>query len=319
MTSASVAHGQVEGAESIVLSAGDHTATFLPEVGMLGASLTYRGEEYLSRHGGVDAYRQGHTTGLPLLYPWANRLERFGYSFGGVDVEFADEPPIHAMKGLPIHGTMTAVEGWEVVSAVADGDAAALETRFRFGDHPAQLRSFPFPHELMLSVALTAAGLRVTATVAADRDVAVPVSFGWHPYFVLSGVDRAEVSVILPARDHVDLDDEMLPTGATTHEPAAAFFLGDGPGETTFDDAYRLPDDPADRVLAIEGDGRRLEIDFDAGYPYAQVYAPSGHPFVALEPMTAPINALVSGDHPVVGAGDAMSATFEIRVTHVIP
>jgi galactose mutarotase-like enzyme len=45
------------------------------------------------------------------------------------------------------------------------------------------------------------------------------------------------------------------------------------------------------------------------------VYAPAGQPFVCLEPMTAPTNALVTGDHRVVAPGGAFTARYAIRLT----
>ena len=51
-------------------------------------------------------------------------------------------------------------------------------------------------------------------------------------------------------------------------------------------------------MFALEGGGRRIEVEFEAGYPVAQVYAPPGEDYVCFEPMTAPIDALVSGDGP---------------------
>ncbi len=50
-------------------------ATFLPGAGMLCSSLRHRGEELLAQNRGVEAYvERGKTMGIPLLYPWANRL-----------------------------------------------------------------------------------------------------------------------------------------------------------------------------------------------------------------------------------------------------
>jgi aldose 1-epimerase len=56
-----------------------------------------------------------------------------------------------------------------------------------------------------------------------------------------------------------------------------------------------------------------LSVLFGAGYPYAQVYAPPGAGFACLEPMTAPTNALVAGDYPVVRPGESFTARFSIR------
>ena len=54
------------GEPAVTLVAGPTEVTVLPEVGLLGASLRHRGLEHLDLHGGPDAARAGHTTGLPL-------------------------------------------------------------------------------------------------------------------------------------------------------------------------------------------------------------------------------------------------------------
>jgi len=55
-------------------------ATFVPAAGMLCSSLRHRGQELLAQNAGVSAYAErGKTMGIPLLYPWANRLADFGY------------------------------------------------------------------------------------------------------------------------------------------------------------------------------------------------------------------------------------------------
>ena len=62
-------------------------ATFLPGAGMLCSSLRHRGEELLAQNRGVEAYvERGKTMGIPLLYPWANRLAAFDYTVAGHSV-----------------------------------------------------------------------------------------------------------------------------------------------------------------------------------------------------------------------------------------
>lgn len=59
-----------------------------------------------------------------------------------------------------------------------------------------------------------------------------------------------------------------------------------------------------------------MEIAFDAAYPHAQVYSPVDADFICFEPMTAPVNALRSGDDlRLVAPGDVFTATFRIDVT----
>ena len=50
-------------------------AQFVPEAGMIGTSLADAGVELLGQRRGLDAYiTAGKTMGIPILYPWANRL-----------------------------------------------------------------------------------------------------------------------------------------------------------------------------------------------------------------------------------------------------
>jgi aldose 1-epimerase len=67
--------------------------------------------------------------------------------------------------------------------------------------------------------------------------------------------------------------------------------------------------------FSLSGACRRITVELLAGYPYAQVFAPKGSDCVALEPMTAPTNALVSGRGlHLVSPGQEFQATFRIRV-----
>jgi galactose mutarotase-like enzyme len=75
---------------------------------------------------------------------------------------------------------------------------------------------------------------------------------------------------------------------------------------------YALVDD---RRMAIETDRHRVEVSFGRNYPYAQVFAPPDQAFVCLEPMTAPTNALVTGEVPVIEAGESSGAEFTIRIS----
>ena len=69
------------------LIAGDLRAVFLPGRGMLGASLRYRGEELLGRVEDLEgSIRTGTTCGIPILHPWANRLNGLRYAAAGREV-----------------------------------------------------------------------------------------------------------------------------------------------------------------------------------------------------------------------------------------
>jgi galactose mutarotase-like enzyme len=148
--------------------------------------------------------------------------------------------------------------------------------------------------------------LRIDTTIVPTGRRAVPVAFGWHPYLRLPGAPRRRWTLGLPARRHLALDARGIPTGAATTEPAEAAPIG----VRTFDDGYELG--RVRRMAVVHEQGRRLELRCGAGYPDAQVWVPAGKPFVALEPMTAPTNALVDGSAPTVVPGDSFTASFTL-------
>ncbi len=250
--------------------------------------------------------------GIPLLHPWANRLARRRFSVAGREVDL-DSPalPISSdPNGLPIHGLLAGAGGWRVERHEASADGGVLAAAFDFGADPALVAAFPFPHRLASEASLAGGELTIATTVVASGGAPVPISFGYHPYFRLPGVERADWEIAIPVAKRLELDREMIPTG-----DRAAVRVEPGPlGTRTFDDAYLAP--PGAEPFALAGGGRRIEVSFAEGYPYAQVYAPDDDDVVALEPMTAPTNALVSEtDLRVLEPGEEHRATFSVTVT----
>ena len=81
--------------EGVRLVAGDLEAVFLPRLGMLGASLRWRGVELLRRIEDLEAAAaKGSTAGIPLLHPWANRLEGLRYRAAGREVVLDPASPL---------------------------------------------------------------------------------------------------------------------------------------------------------------------------------------------------------------------------------
>jgi len=297
-----VAETRWRGEPALALRSGDTTAVFLPGLGMTGVSLRHRGREYLATPGGPDALRGGHTLGLPLLAPWANRLGGRRYRAAGVTVDLRGRRLHTDGNGLPIHGLLVGAAGWRVGST-GTGRGVARVTAAIDVDTPA----FPFPHRIELAVAVRPGRLEVTTTVVPTGRRTVPVAFGWHPYLRLPGSPRGHWRLRLPAREHLLLDARGLPTGVRVAESA----LDTPIGRRTFDDLYALG---RSRVLALEGDGAAIAVQAEVRYPYAQVWVPPGRPFAALEPMTVPTNALADGSVPVAAPGDAFSASFAVEV-----
>lgn len=295
-----------EGFDVVVLRSGDLTARFAPGVGMVCCSLRDGDDELLGQRGGLAAYAEtGSSMGIPLLAPWANRLSALRYRAAGADVVLDPErSPLRLdANGLPIHGVLAASRLWE---APPTSDAARLRARLDFGAHPELLAAFPFAHELVIEASLAGRTLTIETTVTPTGDRSVPLAFGFHPYLQIPYVPRAQWEVTLPVGRRAVLDDRGIPTGAW--EPAGPL---DGPlGEREFDDLYG---DLTGQQFLVRGGDRAISVRFEAGYPYAQVYAPRDAEFVCFEPMTAPTNALLSGEAlPVVEPGGSFTARFSL-------
>jgi aldose 1-epimerase len=304
----------VEGFDGLTLaSAGSDgiELTVVPEAGMVGCSLQHRGEELLGQRGGVARYVEEHSTmGIPLLHPWANRVDRREFQVAGREVDLWAHPGLYTLgpKGLPIHGLLSAAAGWSVDRHEDTPDGPRLMSGFDFAAREDLMTVFPFPHQLQIEYGISGETLTITTTVRASGDVPVPISFGYHPYFRLPAVERAAWSVEIPVSNRVVLDSEEIPTGDVKEAEVPP-----GPlGSRTFDDEFEAPPEP----FALEGGGRRIEVSFGEGYPFAQVYAPDDDDVIAFEPMTAPTNALVTGRNlTLLQPGEAYEASFSIKVT----
>jgi aldose 1-epimerase len=289
------------------LAAGELEAVFLPAHGMLGASLRHRGAELLRRVDDLDAAAaKGSTAGIPILHPWANRLARPEYRAAGKAVRLDLASPLVHVDGnrLPIHGVPWSMLEWSVMSAGPDTLAAGLDW-----SRADLLAIFPFPHRLEIAAALTPESLTIETSLIAGREGPVPASFGFHPYFGIPGLPRDQWRLTLPAMQRLVLDPKAIPTGRA--EPFEAF---DAPlGARTFDDGYGI--DGEEASFSLSGAGRRIAVEWLTGYRYAQVFAPSGIDCVAIEPMTSPTNALITGRGlQMVDAGGRFKAAFRIRV-----
>ena len=279
------------------LTAPGMAAQFAPELGMVCCSLVHAGEELLELRGGLEAYAErGSTMGIPLLHPWANRLA------GPV----AASPLLHTdANGVPIHGVLPSA----LPFTVEHETASSLDAVFTTDDHPGVLEVFPYPHRLRVQAMLTDDALEIRTTLLALGRRPVPIAFGYHPYLRLPGESRSTVEIEVPAPTRLLLDERQIPTGE--REPAT---VAPGPlAERTFDDGFADVTDGT--AFVVRGANRTVTVAFLEGYSFAQVYAPEGSDFICYEPMTAPTNAIASGDSLTrVRPGDAYTAAFRIGV-----
>ena len=194
---------------------------------------------------------------------------------------------------------------WEVAERQPDALAAVLRWT-----SPVLLELFPFEHQLRLEIHVGGGELTIATTLNATGDDSVPVSFGYHPYLRIASAPREAWRITLDAFRRLVLDDHMIPTGEREPFERRCLFL-EG---TSLDDGFDALAVPAEFEAAAEN--AALKVRFVEGFPYAQVYAPRGKECVCFEPMTAPANALCSGDGlRVVAPGELHRTAFTISIT----
>jgi aldose 1-epimerase len=286
----------------VVVRAGEYEATFRPDLAMLGTSVRFRGEEYLGWPRTQQEFRGGGATALPFIHPWGNRLARWGYRAAGMRVSLKGVGLPTDTNGLPIHGNM-----FDAEFRVTRTTETRVTAQFDYVQRD-KLRAFPFPHVVTIDARVDGArGLTMTSEVRPTADKAVPISFCWHPYFRMPRAPRRMWELRWPACEHIEVDAHTIPNGVRTPQPAERDLIG----QRTFDDHYALG---RTRTFSVATDDRTLTLHFDRNYPFAQLFVPPRRQLVAIEPMTAEINALGHDAAPIVRPGDRFRASFTIRI-----
>jgi aldose 1-epimerase len=292
-----------------ITSAGGRTAAqFVPEANMVCCSLRHDGVEMLEQRRGLETYREsGKTMGIPLLYPWANRLDRFGYEAAGKRVVLDEDDPRMSRdsQGLPIHGVVPRLLRWQPRDQT---DGASLQARLTW-DTPELLDLFPYHHEVGLQIAVADGELTIATTVHATGTDPVPVSFGYHPYMRIPSAPRETWEVELAASRRLILDERGIPTGEREPVTERRVTLA----MSGWDDAFDGLTPPAH--YAATGAGTTVTVTFRTGYEFAQVFAPADQQYICFEPMTATAAALNTGDGlTIVAPGEEHRAEFTVAV-----
>ncbi len=323
-------------------AASGSSLELVPDAGMVALSWTVAGEEVLALPcGRAEFLAAARTGGLPLLYPYANRLGADSFTACGRQVDVSRVPWLKRDDAHhPIHGLLLRRGGW-ALSVLGPG---AMQAELDWGAHAELMDAFPFPHTLRVTWALAqgssagAASLRVGTTVIADRGVDVPVAFGWHPYFRVSDHRSARIRMAPASRVALSADglpaegavararNAMVAGGATTGAADSAvtaaaavdFGVGEGQDALYLRAGARADASPVPAASIIDAD-RRIDILMDAHYPFMQVFSPRGASFACIEPMAAPTDGLRSGDCAVARAGTSFTATFEVCVIPCLP
>ncbi|HEY7483020.1 MAG TPA: aldose 1-epimerase family protein [Streptosporangiaceae bacterium] len=272
------------------IEAGPYRATITEQGGGL-RTLTHDGIGLILSY---DATEPAPAAFGQLLAPWPNRIDHGRYAYDGVSYRLdITEPELDTA----IHG-LVRWASW----TVAERDRQRVVLGLRLLGHP----GYPFRLDLTVEYALEAAsGLTVRLSAENAGTGPAPYAHGTHPYLTMGRpVDECEVS--LPGDRYLPADDRGIPTGppeAVAGTPYD-FRTRRGLGATRINNAYTgLARDAAGRTWTrLSAAGRTVALWADTAHPWLQVYTADDVPGerrragLAVEPMTCPPNAFVTGE-----------------------
>ena len=296
--------------EQVQLTHGDQALTVVTVGGGI-RSYTAGGHDVIDGYG-EDAMADG-ARGQTLI-PWPNRVRDGKWTWDGTEHQLAlTEPDKHNA----IHGLVRWL-GWRVAERAAGSCALACTSWPQIG--------YPWALDVDVRYELGDDGLTVTQQVTNRGATPAPVAAGAHPYLTVGTAIVDEAVLRVPADRWIETGEQQIPTGVrdvngTPYDFRRSRPIGDTKIDFTFTELHR---DEANRfVLRLEhpdGD-RSAELWVDESYPYVEVFTGDTLPDrsrrrrgLGVEPMTAPPNALASGDSLVVlDPGETWSGGWGVR------
>lgn len=227
-----------------------------------------------------------------LLAPWPNRVANGKWTLDGT-VQKLDITEL--TRGHASHGLLRNT-GYRLVDRSEDAVELSAEI---FPQH-----GYPFRLTHVVRYRIDEAGdLAVTQELVNHSAAAAPVALGAHPYLRLGDLEAAGLTLTVPGATFLVVDETLIPSGSAPVAGETDLRGGAAVGPLRkLDRAYTdlaIADGRAETTLA-SADGRSVTLWQDESFPYVQVFVTDTFPgralAVALEPMTAPANALNSGD-----------------------
>ena len=268
---------------------GDQRA-IVTEVGATLRRYDVGGRPVVQGHG-VDAVPDGSRG--QVLVPWPNRVPDGRYSWGGRDLQL---PLTEVPKHNAIHG-LVRWQGWQL----AHRDDASVSLSATVWPTP----GYPFLLAVSATYRLDDEGLSVELRSRNDGAGAAPYGVGQHPYLATTAGRAEDVTLTVPARTRLLVDDRGHPVrredvAGTEYDFRTPRRIGEQVLDTAFTDL--VPDEDGwVRVRLDDPDGSGVELRAGPTTRWLQAFTgdtlapPRRRTAVAVEPMSSPPGAFASG------------------------
>jgi aldose 1-epimerase len=291
------------------IEAGGYRAS-VTELGGGLRALTYDGTPLVI---GYDADELAPHGAGQLLAPWPNRIDGGTYEFDGVTYHLPLSEPA---RGNAIHG----LTRWMPWTRVAHEPG---EVTLRCA--PLGQIGYPFAVQTDVTYRLeSGTGLHVTVIATNKGSRRAPWGTGQHPYLTVATPTVDDVTLTLPAEQWLPVDDRGIPAGGPRDVAGSEFDFRTARaiGATKLDHGFTGLQRDADGMawVRLDAGGRGTGLWADAAYRWLQVF--TGDPLepamsrtaLAVEPMTCPSNAFVSGtDLTVLEPGQSVTCRWGIK------
>lgn len=234
------------------------------------------------------------SNGIPILFPFPNRIANARYQWEGVTYELPTEKTYHDNNGNAIHG-FCLDQPWRVI---------AQEETFAIGqfqlsiDGKNRLKYWPGDIFIEVKYEVRGAALRAEFRIGNPGQTSVPWGLGTHPYFKVPLSEQGSLKNCLieaPATEEW-VQENCLPTGEKrpiqqSHDLREGAWLD----QLTADHVLSgLPEEieQYECLVMDEQGGLVVSQDYDSLFSELVVFTPPNRNCVCLEPYTCVTNAI---------------------------
>jgi aldose 1-epimerase len=240
----------------------------------------------------TDKFFQGDRptrSGIPVLFPFPNRIRDGRYSWAGKTYQLPTDDPSgkNAIHGFAYNAA------WRVVDSGANSASAWVTGEFQLSrEAPQALSLWPADARLRLTYRLGRDALTIESVVDNPDRITLPFGLGYHPYFAVWVFGGENAVVQINVQQQWELQ-ENLPTGRVVDlEEAGALAHGKPLSALHLDDLFTGVREQEPLGAVCDSAGRCLVVSASADFREVVAFTPPHRQAVCLEPYTCTTDAL---------------------------